>query len=79
VDKIIAKANSSLQKKGTTLISVTDEAPSATALKNIIANITKMKETDKAEGMPPGTVTTFKGFIDLYFDQALTYERFLNK
>lgn len=78
VDKIIDKVNSSLQKKGTTLISVNDTAPSAIAVKNIIANLTTMKETDKAQGVTQGEVKGFKGFIDIYFDQALTYERYLN-
>src|SRR6476619_5554639 len=45
VDKIIIKANSNLQKKGSTLISVNETAPSAKALKNVTANVTKMKQT----------------------------------
>jgi hypothetical protein len=78
VDKIINKANSSLQKKGTTLISVNDTAPSAIALKNIIANLTKMKDVDKSQGVTAGEIKAFKGNIDIFFDQALTYERYLN-
>ena len=78
VDKIINKTNSSLQKKGSTLISVNDTAPSATALKNIIANLTKMKEVDKLQGVKELEVKVFKGNIDIFFDQALTYERHLN-
>jgi hypothetical protein len=79
VDKIISKANSSLQKKGTTLISVNQTAPSATALKNVTANVTKMKQTDKLQGITATEALAFKNNIELFFDQALTYERFLNK
>jgi hypothetical protein len=79
VDKIIAKANSSLQKKGTTLISVNQTAPSATALKNVTANVTKMKQTDKLQGITATEALAFKNNIELFLDQALTYERYLNK
>ena len=79
VDKIIGKANSSLQKKGTTLISTNQTAPSATALKNVTANVTKMKQTDKLQGITATEALAFKNNITLFFDQALTYERFLNK
>jgi hypothetical protein len=79
VDKIISKANSSLQKKGTTLISADQTAPSATALKNVTANVVKMKQTDKLQGITAIEALAFKNNIQLFFDQALTYERFLNK
>jgi hypothetical protein len=79
VDKIIRKTNSSLQKKGTTLISANQTAPSATALKNVTANVTKMKQTDKLQGVTATEALAFKNNIELFFDQALTYERFLNK
>ena len=79
VEKIISKANSSLQRKGSTLISVNETAPSATALKNVTANVTKMKQTDKLQGITATEALAFKNNIELFFDQALTYERFLNK
>jgi hypothetical protein len=79
VDKIINKANSSLQKKGATLISVNQIAPSATALKNVTASVTKMKQADKVQGITATEALAFKNGIELFFDQALTYERFLNK
>jgi len=80
VNKIIAKANDRLKKRGvSTLISAGETAPSATALKNVLANITKMKDTDKKQGVTAFEVQAFKGNIELFFDQALTYERFLNE
>jgi len=38
-----------------------------------------MRDTDKQQGVTQTEVIVFKGFVTLYFDQALTYERFLNK
>ncbi len=80
VDKIIAKANERLAQRGAiTLISAGDLAPSGTALEQIISNITKMKDTDQKQGLRPLEVQAFKGNIQLYLDQALTYEKFLNQ
>ncbi|MDQ6761474.1 MAG: hypothetical protein M3015_02470, partial [Bacteroidota bacterium] len=67
VNKIIAKANERLTQRGaTTLISAGDLAPSATALEQILANLTKMKETDQKQGLRPLEVQAFKGNIQLY-------------
>jgi len=80
VDKIINEANASLAKRGgNTIVSVGEIAPSATALKNVIANIAKMKETDEKQGVTKIEVLAFKKNIELFLDQALTYERFLNR
>lgn len=80
IEKIIAKANERLTQRGiSTLTSVGDIAPSSTALEQIIANLTKMRDTDQKQGLTPLEVQAFKGFIQLYLDQALTYEKFLNQ
>jgi hypothetical protein len=80
VSKIIGKANDRLKQRGvSTLISSGDTAPSATAIKNVLANIRKMKDTDKLQGVTAFEVQAFKGNIELFLDQALTYERFLNE
>jgi hypothetical protein len=79
VDKIIEKANERLKERNVgTLITVGDMAPSATAIGEIVKNINQMKVSDKAGSLTATTVQVFKGFVVLYFDQALTYERFLN-
>jgi len=79
VDKIIEKANERLKARNVgTLITAGDTAPSATAIAEIVKNINQMKTSDKAGTLTATTVQVFKGFIVLYFDQALTYERFLN-
>ncbi len=80
IDKVISKANDRLKQNGEgTLISAGDVAPSASALEQVVNNLTKMKETDKAQGLTALEVKVFKGNIILYFDQALTYEKFLNQ
>ncbi|MEO8110513.1 MAG: hypothetical protein ABI594_10790 [Ginsengibacter sp.] len=80
VEKIIAKANARLTQRGiSTLTSVGDIAPSATALEQIIVNLTKMRDTDQKQGLTPLEVQAFKNNIQLYLDQALTYEKFLNQ
>ena len=80
VEKIIAKANERLTQRGiSTMTSVGDVAPSATALEQIIANLTKMRDTDQKQGLTPLEVQAFKNNIQLYLDQALTYEKFLNQ
>jgi hypothetical protein len=79
VESIIHKVNEHLKAKGiSTLINVNDISPSATALKNIRENIEKMKEIDQQQGITKTELKVFKGFIELYLDQALTYEKYLH-
>lgn len=79
VDKIISKVNDRLRQKGVGTIDANETAPSATAIKHITENITKMKETDKLQGLTKTEVLAFKNNIQLFLDQALTYESFLNQ
>jgi hypothetical protein len=79
VDKIIGKVNDRLREKGIGTIDANETAPSATAIKHITENIAKMKDTDKLQGLTKTEVLAFKNNIQLFLDQALTYERFLNQ
>jgi hypothetical protein len=79
VEGIINKVNEHLKAKGiNTLINVNDISPSATALKNLRENIEKMKEVDQQQGITKTELKVFKGFIELYLDQALTFEKYLH-
>jgi hypothetical protein len=79
VETIINKVNEHLKAKGiNTLIDVNDISPSATALKNLRENIEKMKEVDQQQGITKTELKVFKGFIELYLDQTLTYEKYLH-
>ena len=79
VDKIIGKANSVLTVRGSPAITAGDTAASASALSQVVANIAKMKETDKASGLNDTQVKLFLGNVRLFLDQATTYEKFLNQ
>lgn len=79
LEKVIDRANERLKKRGVATPISLNDAPSATSLEQIVRNLEQMKTSDKSNGLPPATVTLFKGFVQLYLDQALTYERFLNK
>lgn len=78
-DKVISGVNEKLKVSGVSnFISSQDVAPSATALENIVKNISQMKDTDKLQGITKTEALVFKNNIEIFFDQSLTYERFLN-
>lgn len=80
INKIINSVNESLSKRGiATSITAGTIAPSATALENILSNITTMKTQDHNAGLTQLQAAAFRGNIILFLDQALTYEGFLNK
>ena len=56
-----------------------DQIPSATALHKVSETITKMRDTDKAQGLTKGEVATFKDRTAIFLDQAITYESFLQR
>ena len=73
----IDKINEMLQAKGSN--SITGEYPSAFAFERIAETFTKMKETDRQNGIKPLALQAFKGQVEIYLDQALTYESFLKR
>ncbi len=77
-NKVTEKINNSLSERG---IQVTDgdEAPSATALDAISKTITKMRDTDRKQGVTAVEVAAFKGQVVIFLDQAITYENFLER
>lgn len=79
ISKAIEKANAGLSSRGIGTISVGTVAPSSSALAQVVKNLEAMKTDDKTSGLTTTEISAFKGFIDLYLDQAVTYEKFLNK
>ena len=79
LEKTLGKVNQRLQQRGMETVPATDTAPSATAVKHIIENIVKMKATDKRQGVTATELKAFKGNVQLYLDQAVTYESYLNQ
>lgn len=71
------KINKLLQSKGSGAI--TEEYPSAFAFQKIAETFAKMKETDKERGIKPIAIQAFKGQVEIFLDQAITYESFLKR
>jgi hypothetical protein len=55
------------------------EIPSATALKEISKTITKMRDTDRKQGVTAVEAQAFRNQAVIYLDQALTYESYLER
>lgn len=70
------KINALLGSRGTAL---SGDYPSAFAFEQISKTFQKMKEKDKASGIKPTAMDAFKGQVQIFLDQALTYESFLKR
>lgn len=73
----LEKINELLQSKGSSAIS--GEYPSAFAFEQIAATFKKMKQTDSERGIKPLALQAFKGQVEIFLDQAITYESFLKR
>ncbi|HNP69253.1 MAG TPA: hypothetical protein PKH16_15210 [Aequorivita sp.] len=71
------KINELLQAKGSNAIS--GEYPSAFAFEKIAETFKKMKQTDRENGIKPLALQAFKGQVEIFLDQAITYESFLKR
>ncbi|WP_294375009.1 hypothetical protein [Pseudacidovorax sp.] len=72
--------NKVLQSRGTSVLADDDQVPpSVHAIKKIAETVTKMRDTDKKQGVTATEAKIFKGQILIYLDQALTYENFLQR
>ncbi len=77
VPKNVALEKILLQAKGSNAIS--GEYPSAFAFEQIAATFKKMKQTDRENGIKPLALQAFKGQVEIFLDQAITYESFLKR
>lgn len=73
----LEKINELLKSKESGAIS--GEYPSAFAFEQIALTFKKMKETDREQGIKPLALQAFKGQIEIFLDQAITYESFLKR
>ncbi len=71
------KINASLQARGSSAI--TGDYPSAFAFEQIAETFKKMKQTDRDNGIKPLALQAFKGQVEIFLDQAITYESFLKR
>lgn len=54
-------------------------APSIPVLKTLVATMTRMRDSDKAGRLTPGIIAGFKTSYETSIDQALTYEKALER
>lgn len=73
----LSKINELLQSRGSNTI--TDEYPSAFAFGEIANTFRKMKQIDSQSGIKPMAIQAFQGQVEIYLDQAITYESFLKR
>lgn len=79
-NKFVDAVNKLLDKRGAPPL-VDDDAtpPSAHAIAQISRTVSKMREVDKMQGVTGTEVELFKRQAAIYFDQAITYENFLQR
>ncbi|MEM0518150.1 MULTISPECIES: hypothetical protein [Aequorivita] len=73
----IEKINALLRSKDSNPIA--GDYPSAFAFEQIAVTFAHMKKTDREQGLNPILIEAFKGQVEVYLDQAITYESFLKR
>ncbi|WP_111879803.1 hypothetical protein [Aequorivita sp. CIP111184] len=71
------KINQLLQARGSN--GITGDYPSAFAFEQIAKTFIKMKVVDSDRGLKPLALEAFKGQVEIFLDQAITYESFLKR
>jgi hypothetical protein len=78
--KVSERINGVLEKRGIEPLQDDDATPpSVQPLKKVVESLTKMRDTDKKQGLTATEVLAFKGQIVILLDQATTYENFLQR
>jgi hypothetical protein len=79
-NKVADAINKALEKRSGKALDDDDATPpSAYAIRKIADTMTKMRDTDRKQGVTAYEAQAFKGQAAIYFDQALTYENFLQR
>ncbi len=79
-NQVSESINQLLAKRGVAPVSESASSPPSThAIKKIAETIAKMRELDQKQGLTAYEVIAFKGQASVYFDQAITYENFLQR
>lgn len=79
-NKVTDAINTLLEKRGGKPIDNDDSTlPSAHSIQKISETLTKMRDTDEKQGITALEAQAFKGQVVIYFDQAITYENFLQR
>jgi hypothetical protein len=79
-NRVSETINKLLEKRGSGAISEDDGIPpSVFAIRKISETLSKCRNTDKQKGVTALEAQAFKGQVLVFFDQALTYENFLQR
>ena len=79
-NKVSDAINKLLDKRRTDPIAEDDATPpSAHAIRKISETVVRLRDTDKQHGVNPTVVQGLKNQATIYFDQAITYENFLQR
>lgn len=79
-NKVTDVINHLFEKRGGAPLEDDDATPpSAHAIERISASLAKTRDADRQEGLSPFVVEGIKRQIIIYFDQAITYENFLQR
>lgn len=76
-NKFLKKNNQHLKGRGINAMS--EDYPSAFAFGEIVETFRMMKKVDRENGIKPIAIQAFKGQVEIYLDQAITYESFLKR
>jgi hypothetical protein len=79
-NKVTDAVNQLLDKRKISTVSDDDATPpSVAAIQKVSATLGKMRDTDHQQGLTALEVQGFKNIAVISFDQAITYENFLNR
>jgi hypothetical protein len=79
-NKATETINRVLEKRQTQPLADDDAMPpSAHAIRKIAETLTKMRDTDRKQGITAFEARAFRGQVAIFFDQAITYENFLQR
>lgn len=79
-NRVTDAINQTLDKRQSQALTDDDSTPpSAHAIKKVAETLTKMRDTDRKQGITVIEARAFKGQVVVFFDQAITYENFLQR
>ena len=77
-NSVTERVNAALEKRGVRVLDG-DDAPSASAMQEISKTMVKMRDTDRKQGVTAFEVLAFRNQVEIYLDQAITYETYLER
>jgi hypothetical protein len=78
-DKVNAVLDKTMPDSVASMANSDARLPSVLAIRKIAETVIKMRDTDVKQGLTTYEVIAFKQQASIYFDQAITYENFLQR